>query len=143
MEGWPDDWLKMLDTAAVEVEQFFQDVAKEMTEAADAFLDFSGEVADQVEQAIAPGLEQLDNQMDDWLESLLLSLGVLETTIADAAEPINQTVEPMLNQHPACVGCRHYHGQMYGGTMFVCAMYPYGWEDETCPDWESSWDRGE
>lgn len=43
--------------------------------------------------------------------------------------------------NPSCVGCRHYHGQAYNGVMFVCGMYPYGWEgEEKCPDRESSYD---
>ncbi|NJO64341.1 MAG: hypothetical protein HC836_41095 [Richelia sp. RM2_1_2] len=32
-----------------------------------------------------------------------------------------------------CVGCRNF----YGANNIVCAIHPYGWEqDENCPDWE-------
>lgn len=49
-------------------------------------------------------------------------------------------VESLKNLN-ACVGCRHYHGQAYNGVMFVCGMYPYGWEgEEKCPDRESSYE---
>lgn len=35
----------------------------------------------------------------------------------------------------ACLGCENFHGTVYGGNMFVCAMHPYGWQDdEDCPD---------
>lgn len=38
----------------------------------------------------------------------------------------------------ACQGCSHYHGQVYGGNLFVCAMHPYGVEEDHCADWQSS-----
>lgn len=139
MEGWSDDWMKMLETVAVEVEQFFLEATKEMTDALDAFADFSEDIAAQIESAIAPELANLDAELDPWLESILQAFTGLEASLNEAAEPVSHTLEPMLNEHPACVGCRHYHGQMYGGNVLVCAMHPYGWETETCPDWESSW----
>jgi hypothetical protein len=37
----------------------------------------------------------------------------------------------------ACQNCKHYHGQIYNNTLFVCAMHPYGCDSEICPDWES------
>ncbi len=42
--------------------------------------------------------------------------------------------EPTLRDHPACVDCCHYHGEVYGDNFLVCAMHPYGWDDENCPD---------
>jgi hypothetical protein len=39
--------------------------------------------------------------------------------------------------HPACVGCRNYHGTTFGGNLLVCGFHPYGWEEGTCPDWEA------
>ncbi|NJN62251.1 MAG: hypothetical protein HC795_12625 [Coleofasciculaceae cyanobacterium RL_1_1] len=45
-------------------------------------------------------------------------------------------VRPTAKQYPACQGCQHYHGYRYGEHLLVCAMHPYGWEDEECPDWE-------
>jgi hypothetical protein len=44
--------------------------------------------------------------------------------------------KPNSQKHPACVGCSHYYGHSYGGNLLVCAMHPYGWENENCPDWE-------
>jgi hypothetical protein len=139
MEGWSDDWMKMLETVAVEVEQFFLEATKEMTDALDAFADFSEDIAAQIENAIAPELANLDAELDPWLESILQAFTGLEASLNEAAEPVSNTLEPMLNEHPACVGCRHYHGQRYGGNVLVCAMHPYGCETETCSDWESSW----
>lgn len=139
MEGWSHDWVKMLETFAVGVEQLFLEATKEMTEALDAFAEFSEDVATQIESAIAPELTDFDAELDPWIESILQAFTGLEATLSEAAEPVTHTLEPMLNEHPACVGCRHYHGQMYGGNVLVCAMHPYGSEAENCPDWESSW----
>jgi len=39
----------------------------------------------------------------------------------------------------ACAGCRNYHGQAYGGTLLVCGIHPYGWEQsDRCPDWQGT-----
>jgi len=35
----------------------------------------------------------------------------------------------------ACQGCKNYHGEVYGEILLVCAMHPYGWENEACPDY--------
>lgn len=40
-----------------------------------------------------------------------------------------------LQRPAACHGCAHYHGRIYGGTLLICAMHPYGVEDEQCLDW--------
>jgi hypothetical protein len=144
MEGWQQDLIKTLETVAESVEQFFQEVGKEMSEAADAVLDFTEEVAEEIERAFAP-LEEaaspdLDrsNELVDWFEPLLQAILGFESTLDRAAEPFTHTVDPLINQHPVCVGCRNYHGQVYNGSMLVCAMHPYGIVDgsDHCPDKE-------
>jgi hypothetical protein len=52
---------------------------------------------------------------------------------------INQ--ERLLEMPPmprVCEGCCYYHGQTYGGNHLVCAMHPYGVENDTCPDWQAT-----
>jgi mannitol-specific phosphotransferase system IIBC component len=45
----------------------------------------------------------------------------------------------MENQTPkVCQGCSHYHGRTYGGERLICAMHPYGVEQDYCHDWEAS-----
>jgi hypothetical protein len=34
----------------------------------------------------------------------------------------------------ACQGCKHYHGAVYNGVPFVCAMHPYGADGDECGD---------
>jgi hypothetical protein len=46
---------------------------------------------------------------------------------------------PAQHQAPiACNGCKHYHGAVYNGIPFVCAMHPYGVESDVCSDHEGS-----
>ena len=33
-----------------------------------------------------------------------------------------------------CRICKHYHGQAYGGVELVCAVHPYGYSGDSCPD---------
>ncbi len=35
----------------------------------------------------------------------------------------------------SCKNCKNYHGQSYGGHIFICAMHPYGCADESCSDY--------
>jgi hypothetical protein len=136
-----EDWLKAFETISNGVEQFFQDLGQDMGEAMDAFLELTDEFAEEFDRTVSPGLNEFDQQMSQWIEPVLLAITGLEATIDQAVEPVTHTVEPLLNQHPVCVGCRHYHGRVYNGVMFVCAMHPYGMVDlidssETCPDKE-------
>lgn len=43
----------------------------------------------------------------------------------------------------ACHGCHHYHGIAYGysketRSVLVCAFHPYGWHEDSCPDWQEA-----
>ncbi|MDJ0568580.1 MAG: hypothetical protein QNJ53_05990 [Pleurocapsa sp. MO_192.B19] len=33
-----------------------------------------------------------------------------------------------------CRTCKHHHGQIYGGVELVCAVHPYGYSGDSCPD---------
>ena len=33
-----------------------------------------------------------------------------------------------------CRICKHHHGQIYGGVELVCAVHPYGYSEDSCPD---------
>ncbi|ASC72059.1 hypothetical protein XM38_030130 [Halomicronema hongdechloris C2206] len=51
--------------------------------------------------------------------------------------------ERTTSRPPACQGCINYHGVTYGTsqatrTTLICAIHPYGWQQEgACPDWQS------
>ncbi len=108
---------------------------------------FCEQVAQDTEQALwkfADSLEEtavevdriLDQLLTDFLEPLVDVVVELDATVGEATQPLTQIVNPTCQGHSACIGCRHYHGQSYGGNLFVCAMHPYGVDEHTCPDWE-------
>lgn len=119
----------MLETVTEEVEKFFSDV----TEAVDAIALLSEEVAHQVQNTITTEIDQF---LNDLIQPVLEVYFEFEQLSFEPEWSIPDTLEPPPPQHPACVGCRHYHGQVYGGNLLVCGMHPYGWEAENCPDWE-------
>jgi hypothetical protein len=134
---WSNDLFEALETAAIEIEQFFTDVAKGLDEALDACLEVSEAAIDQLSDGF---LSEFEHQVSGWVDPILEAYLGFEVAVGDATQPIAHTVDPMMNDHPACVGCRHYHGQMYGENMLVCGMHPYGWDSEKCPDWQSTWE---
>lgn len=136
MNSWADEFLVMIQAIVDGIEQFVEDRAKELEDTVDTLLEASEELAEQIEAAIAPELEQ---RMNEFFDPILEAYLGFEVLVEEAAQPMVNTVEPIINEHPACVGCRHYHGQSYNGVMLVCGMHPYGCEEEKCPDWESFW----
>lgn len=129
MDQWQKDFLEMLETVADEVKSFFMGV----TEMVDEFFDLSEEISEQVQNTIAIEIDQYLNEL---AEPLFEVYWELEEVVGEVDQPFPHTVEPTPEENPACMGCRHYHGQVYGGNLLVCGMHPYGWDGENCPDWE-------
>ncbi len=132
MEKWQKEFWEMMETVADEVERFFLG----MTEMVDTFFELTEEISEQVQDAIA---SEVDQYLQDLTEPILeayweLEDIVIDDIILDSGFPY--PVEPSSERNVACIGCRHYHGQVYGGELLVCGMHPYGWNDENCPDWE-------
>ena len=134
---WSNDFFEVLETAAIEMEQFLADVAKGFDEVIDTCMEVSEAVIEQLNDSF---LGDFEYQVSGWVDPILEAYLGFEVAVGDATQPISHTVDPMMNNHPTCVGCRHYHGQMYGENMLVCGMHPYGWESEKCPDWQSTWE---
>lgn len=63
--------------------------------------------------------EQTENSGSLWQHRWLVS-------------PTHQSVAPKIPQ--GCDGCKHLHGEAYGGNLLVCAMHPYGTDGDSCPD---------
>lgn len=124
MEEWPKDIFEILESVTVMVDEFFQGVT-EMVEV----------VANEVQESIGIDIEQY---WQDMFEPISEIFAELEEMVGDTEQTYySYPVEPTVEKNPACIGCHHYHGQVYGGNLFICAMHPYGWEAENCPDWES------
>lgn len=127
MEDWQKDLAKAIETAADEVEQFFTGLAEAL------------EIAiDEVQTAVGA---EIDRQWQEFLEPMLEMYWEIEEETGDSELiSYNYPVEPTAEKYPACRGCRHYHGQVYGGNLLVCGMHPYGQEDDHCRDWEGTID---
>lgn len=124
MEDWSKDFWKTLDTVTTEFEQFFEDLG-EMVEM----------IADEVNATILTEIDQLLEELFDPVIELYTDFD-FEYDSGEMESSITYKVEPSLERHSACMGCKHYHGYVYGGNLLVCGMYPSGWEGESCPDWE-------
>jgi hypothetical protein len=125
MEEWPKNIIEIIESVADAVDEFFEGVT-EMVEA----------VASEVENTVGIDIDQC---LQDMFEPIAEIYAELEEIVGETEQTYyySYPVEPTPEQQPACVGCQHYHGQVYGGNLFVCAMHPYGWDTENCPDWES------
>jgi len=136
MEDWSTEFWKAWEAIATDAEQRVLEISQELADKTDAFFTGVEEFAEQVQHQLFPDLDQ---QLDDFFETIADALTLFEHSVEETAQPFAQTVEPILNEHAACAGCCNYHGHSYNGVAFVCAMHPYGAEEEKCPDWESAW----
>ncbi len=126
MEDWQNDFLTMLETVTITVEQFFQEVSQAIEEFAEQVHDDMGSELEELLQTFLDPIFEFNDEEDIFFD-----------TIAEASDLIlNPKVEPSLEQYPACIGCCHYHGRIYGENLLICGMHPYGWSDRHCPDWE-------
>ncbi len=127
MEDW-SDWSKnlteVLDTVNSIVDEFFTGV----NEVVDI-------MTEEIQQVITGDIDQCLQEIFEPIADLYLEL---EQLAIGNELGFTYTVEPNAQNNPACIGCRHYHGQSYSGNLLICGMHPYGWETQHCPDWESS-----
>lgn len=149
MNDEPDDFFAGIQAIARDMEQWVaqatqemaNDLAKEFNRALDDLIDLSDALSHEFDAIIRPELEAIEEQVQAFLTPLLDDFWEidhsLDRSFDDLTQPFTSTFEPLINQHPACMGCQHYHGQSYNGVPFICAMHPYGWDSEPCPDWES------
>ncbi|HLP89175.1 MAG TPA: hypothetical protein VK184_11375 [Nostocaceae cyanobacterium] len=131
MDQWQKDLMNIAETLAVEVENFFVGIG----DMVDAFFELTDEFTDQIQATIAT---EIDQYLQELAEPILEIYWELEDVVTDVDPGFPYPVEATLEQNSACVGCRNYHGQVYGGNLLVCGMHPHGWDDENCPDWEGT-----
>jgi len=127
MDNWTKEFLAFCDAVNQDIEVFWEEL-EQVTEEFD-------EMVHHMEDTITEEIEEVwqvffDPLLDiDWEE---------EVVDEESDFVMTAKVYPDQNTHPACQGCRHYHGYVYGDNLFVCAMHPYGWPDQHCPDWEGN-----
>lgn len=129
MDQWQKNFSEIVETVSDEVERFFMGV----TEIVEDLFELSEEISGQVQNTIATEIDQYLNEL---AEPLFEIYWELEEIVGEGEQLFPYTVEPTSEEQPACMGCHHYHGQVYGGNLLVCGMHPYGWDGEDCPDWE-------
>lgn len=142
MEDWQKDFFQAIEAVSNEVENFCNEVSRGFVEFAEAIAEISEELSEQLELIIVSELE------DYFLEAiepiiereptLEIYIVELDPGLEELYSPVEDKGDPISNDHPVCVGCRHYHGKVYGNNMLVCGMHPYGWDSGNCPDWESN-----
>jgi hypothetical protein len=141
MEDWPKEFFKMLETAGQEVDRFVQEVTEEVEEFVDILgkvsldiMELSEELTEELHRTIFTEFPQYFEELVDPFFDLYLGLDEFPTD----TDGFVSSVEPTSEKYSVCIGCKNYHGQVYGGNLLVCGMHPYGWEaDGDCPDWES------
>ncbi|MTJ51771.1 hypothetical protein FJR38_03280 [Anabaena sp. UHCC 0253] len=136
MEQWQKDLIDMIETVADDVEQFFLG----MNDMVDAFFEFTEEITEEVQNTFLADIDAFSTLHEQFLQDLAEPLLEIYWELEDIAEDVDPgfpyAVEPTLEKNAACIGCSHYHGQVYSGNLLVCGMHPHGWDDESCPDWE-------
>ncbi|GBF81687.1 hypothetical protein [Aphanothece sacrum] len=127
MEDWPKDLIEWVETVTVAVEDFFEEVSH-----------IAEEVAEDIQDEIVRDIEQfLEVVFDPIIEISIEEERIFwDGETFDPDSMLSPKLDPTSNVHPACQGCCHYHGHIYGRSLLVCAMHPHGWDDLHCPDWE-------
>ena len=140
MDDWQKQWLKQIEKASAEFEGFLVEVE----EATESFVD-------EVSENVNSFFEQFQSEFANDVDSLIQELADI---LIDTSEEIDSVFRedwddfsdenftsvsyqaPSIENNPACINCSNYHGQSYNGNLLVCAMYPSGYEGDSCPDWE-------
>ncbi|HAN73789.1 MAG TPA: hypothetical protein DDZ60_03085 [Planktothrix sp. UBA10369] len=136
MEDWSRSILEAIETAVSDMEKFLKDVTEELNGMFDELTKISEEITDEVQNKILPDLDEYINDIFEPIIDIYLDLDLDLDVEDEHFDPFVTYVQPTETEHPACRGCQHYHGQVYGGNLLVCGMHPMGTETETCPDWE-------
>lgn len=123
MEEWSKSIFEVVESVAYMVDEFFVGVT-EIVEV----------ISEEIQSTV--GVE-LDQYLQDMFEPIAEIYAELEELVGDTDTTFGYPVEPSRENHPACIGCQNYHGQVYGGNLLVCAMHPSGWDSQDCPDWEA------
>ncbi len=141
MDDWQKDLWRSIESFGDTVEGFLQDVE-------DSIERIGNEVINDLQETFntvfGPGTEW-DSFLENppFINELEELFGeIFPPTEYDGSSPfdfypdnfINPKVNPSASFHPACIGCSYYHGRVYEGSLLVCAMHPYGWDGDSCPD---------
>jgi hypothetical protein len=134
MEEWQKEFWQQVDLTGEQVGLFLGEVAQEVSEVAHAV----GLLSEEMTLQWRDTATTIESSVTEWLIPVFDAWFGPNSRLDDIIAAPSLIGEPWIVQHPVCVGCRHYHGQVYGGNPLVCGMHPYGVETETCPDREEA-----
>jgi hypothetical protein len=137
---WERQIAQMMESVTQQSQKFVLDLSKDIEETVDGFVSLADEIADTFTEQIQGVLDQeIDPMLDQLIQPLVQWSLDFDREVDRLIFPFRQTFEPTLNQHPVCVGCKNYHGQVYNGQMLVCGMHPFGVNKgiDSCPDKEA------
>ncbi|MBE9221970.1 hypothetical protein IQ215_04590 [Cyanobacterium stanieri LEGE 03274] len=154
MDNWEEQLINWLNQTENNFNNFCDEITQELEKTATNTELFIDNITKEIEQNIPPQIEEFLLQIDDFFEQsmIFLSEEILSHILEDfpPSPPSEDDLEnhgsiiwfdeekvnPDHNFHPACMGCKNYHGRRYNGNLLVCGIHPYGWRDENCPDWQ-------
>ena len=125
-----NDIQEILKQAILQTEHLVDDIAEVLNQKI-------VELEENFDVFVEPVVTEIEKELDTLLEPIVTDVFAFEQAIEELASPITQRVYPLLDQQPACSGCRHYHGRTYGDHFLVCGMHPYGAQTQSCLDWET------
>ncbi|WP_071517020.1 hypothetical protein [Geitlerinema sp. PCC 9228] len=153
MHDWVREFWESIETTTKETDRWFQETSQQIEEVVKAIAQMSDDVSLQIQEAIATEIDRTIGEFLEPFEDPFDSFDRFDdgngSAPAEGYEAVGNVrslttldslpryLPPTPNHHPACIGCRHYHGYVYQGQMVVCGMHPYGWDTEDCPDWEA------
>lgn len=123
MEEWSKNILEAVESLADIVDEFFVECVEIIEEFTEEWQSTVGAEIDKCWQDLVVPIAEIYFDLED--------------IPSESDREFSYPVPPVLEIPLACRDCQHYHGQVYGGNLLVCAMHPYGWDNEHCPDWES------
>jgi len=143
MNDWEKEFWAVMDTVTSTVEDWVEGIEQTLTEISTTL---EAEITSEW-QGFWQDWSTLWDDVTDEFSGLDSDFSPPATT--DAPRPgvspwlsmdwemgLNPYFPATVDHQPACQGCQHYHGYVYGGKLLVCGMHPYGSETGDCPDWE-------
>ena len=142
MNDWQKEWWQQIEQTTVSIEKFFQDINEAVESFTEEVTEAVEELGEHLQNTV---IIEVDTFIDDFIDLIGETSVEFESSfwedldyLVNDTDFVDITLEtPGEDNHAACVGCRHYHGQAYNGQILVCGMHPYGVEDNSCPDWEA------
>jgi hypothetical protein len=143
MEDWEKNLQEAVEAFTTTIDGWVEDIEQTL-----------GEVAKTIEEELGTELDWFWHEWSDFWEDFNLfdedqnngensgnssqDSFIVPWSPPDGDLGLNPYVPATANHQPACQGCLHYHGYVYGGKLLVCGMHPYGSDGEECPDWQGS-----